>query len=65
VGAAIAATTVGKKTVMRGTVRRAEAVRPTDPQRDRIIIQPGNKLKENDKQRACRRCDPSNRMPAF
>jgi hypothetical protein len=28
---------------MHGNMRRTEAARPTDPQRDRFIIQPRNK----------------------
>jgi len=28
---------------MHGNMRRTEAARPTDPQRDRFIIQPSNK----------------------
>jgi hypothetical protein len=32
---------------MRGNMRRAERARPTDPQRDRFIIQPRNMLKED------------------
>jgi hypothetical protein len=45
---AIAAATVrkyAKYAVKRGNMRRAERARPTDPQRDRFIIQPRNKLK--------------------
>jgi len=44
---------------MRGNMRRAETARPTDPQRDRFIIQPRNKLKEDHNQRLSGRCDPT------
>ena len=60
VGVAIAAAMVRTyAAVMRGNMRRAEGARPTDPQRDRFIIQPINKLKEDDNQRASGRCDPT------
>jgi hypothetical protein len=43
--AAIAAVGVAirNRTVMHGNMRRTETARPTDPQRDRFIIQPRNK----------------------
>ena len=64
VGATITALAI-KKIVVHGDMRRAGAVRQTGPQRDRFIIQPRNKLKEDNNQHTNARRDPSEAAPAF
>jgi hypothetical protein len=50
---------------MRGNMRRAERARPTDPQRDRFIIQPRNMLKVDYTNAPAGDAIHPNHMPTF